>query len=131
MRTEKVWRRRIGGITSWRLMSGARWTCRIIRSWSHNSSKTFESIRNNLNAGTSGAVRVEAERHRTASYHVWTAALTAEKERFLHCIITSHEKWIHYDNPKRRRSFTTQLCINIGGKVEYPWFEASALHLEG
>ena len=43
---------------------------------------------------------------------------------FLHCIVTSDEKWIHYNNPKHRWS-----CINIVSKAEYPWFKASALHL--
>ena len=41
-----------------------------------------------------------------ASCHVWTAASTSEKERlFLHCIVTGDEKWLHYDNLKRRRSW--------------------------
>ena len=25
------------------------------------------------------------------------------KKGFLHCILTGDEKWIHYDNPKRRK----------------------------
>ncbi|KAG5324841.1 MOS1T transposase, partial [Pseudoatta argentina] len=35
-----------------------------------------------------------------------TTASTAEKKRFsfLHRIVTGDEKWIHYDNPKRRKS---------------------------
>ena len=40
LRTEKVWRWRIRGI------SRASWTCRIIRNWSHSSFETFEIIRN-------------------------------------------------------------------------------------
>ncbi|KAG5327852.1 NUDC protein, partial [Pseudoatta argentina] len=36
-----------------------------------------------------------------------TTASTAEKKRFLasHRIVTGDEKWIHYDNPKRRKSW--------------------------
>ncbi|KAG5326223.1 MOS1T transposase, partial [Pseudoatta argentina] len=36
-----------------------------------------------------------------------TAASTAEKKRFFasHRIVTGDEKWIHYDNPKRRKSW--------------------------
>ncbi|KAG5308538.1 FA32A protein, partial [Pseudoatta argentina] len=36
-----------------------------------------------------------------------TTASTAEKKRFsfLHRIVTGDEKWIHYDNPKRRQSW--------------------------
>ena len=86
-RTVNVWKRKIRGITSWRLMLGASWTRRIIRSWSHNSFETFESIRNDLEARILGAVQVEAERWRMTSGHVWTAVSTAEKERFL-CIVS-------------------------------------------
>ena len=43
--TKKVWRRRIANITSWRLMSGASSTWRIMRSWSQYSFETFENIR--------------------------------------------------------------------------------------
>ena len=92
--------------TSWRLVSDVSWTCRIIRSWSNNSFETFESIRNASKARILGAIQVEAESHWTASCHVWTAALTAEKKSsFLHRIVTGDEKWIHYDSPKRRRSW--------------------------
>ncbi|KAG5310818.1 MOS1T transposase, partial [Pseudoatta argentina] len=36
-----------------------------------------------------------------------TTASTAEKTRFFasHRIVTGDEKWIHYDNPKRRKSW--------------------------
>ncbi|KAG5318101.1 MOS1T transposase, partial [Pseudoatta argentina] len=36
-----------------------------------------------------------------------TTASTAEKKRFFasHRIVTGDEKWIHYDNPKRRKSW--------------------------
>ncbi|KAG5313058.1 MOS1T transposase, partial [Pseudoatta argentina] len=36
-----------------------------------------------------------------------TTASTAEKKRFFasHRIVTGEEKWIHYDNPKRRKSW--------------------------
>ena len=28
-----------------------------------------------------------------------------EKKSFLHRIVTGDEKWIHYDNPKRKKSY--------------------------
>ena len=64
-------------------MSGANWTCRIIKSWSHNSFETFESIRNDSKARTLGAVWVEAERHWTVSCHVW--------------MLYTYIYWIHTD----------------------------------
>ena len=51
--SEKVLKRRIGGITSWRLISDASWTCRINKSLSHHSFETFENIRNDSKAGAS------------------------------------------------------------------------------
>ena len=81
------------------------WLSRIIRNWSHNSFETYKRIRNNSKARTSGTVRVEAERRRTASCHMWTAASTAGKVSFfLYRIMTDDEKKIHYDNSMRRRS---------------------------
>ena len=71
--------------------------------WSHNSFKTSESIRNNLKARRLCVVRAESERRRTASCHVWTAASMAKEEFFLHRMVTGDEKWMHYDNFKRRR----------------------------
>ena len=58
---KKVWRQRIGGITSWILLSGINWTCQIIMSWSHNSFEMFESIWNGSKARTLGAVWVEVK----------------------------------------------------------------------
>ena len=71
--------KKIGGIIACKLMSGASWTWRIIRSWSQNSSGTFESIRSDWKARARDAVQVEAKRRRMASWHVWTAASMAEK----------------------------------------------------
>ncbi|KAG5308966.1 MOS1T transposase, partial [Pseudoatta argentina] len=44
-----------------------------------------------------------------------TTASTAEKERFFasHRIVTGDEKWIPYDNPKRRKSWGKPTKINI------------------
>ena len=84
---QKFWRQRIGGITSWSLMSGACWTCRIIRNQSHNSFKTFKIIRNNSKARTLSAIQVEVKRHQMVSCHMWTAASTTEKKSFF-CIIS-------------------------------------------
>ena len=73
-------------------MSGASWICRMIWSWSQNSFKTFENIRKDSKARTFGAVRVEAERRRTMSCHVWTAALTTEKNVFLYIVSSTAMK---------------------------------------
>ena len=37
--------------------------------------------------------------------HVRNAAVTPQKKSFLHRIVTAYEKWIHYDNPKRKKSY--------------------------
>ena len=58
-----------------------------ITSWLVNCFKTFESVRNDPQARTLGADWVEAKKRRTAFYHVWTTASTAEKKRFF-CIVT-------------------------------------------
>ncbi|KAG5321439.1 MOS1T transposase, partial [Pseudoatta argentina] len=43
-----------------------------------------------------------------------TCELLLQRQRrkdFLHRIVTGDEKWIHYDNPKRRKSHPHRLCI--------------------
>ena len=52
-----------------------------------------------------------------------------KKKSFLHRIVTGDEKWIHYDNPKRKKSYVKPSQIN--GKAEYPWREGNALYLVG
>ena len=46
-----------------------------------------------------------------------------KRKSFLHCIVTDDEKWIYFDNPKRKKSWvdpgqpsTSQLVHNIRGK---------------
>ena len=62
------------------------WTHRIIRSWSHSSFETFKSTRNDSKARKWSAVRVKAKRCRTAYFHAWTAASTAEMGRRFACV---------------------------------------------
>ena len=64
---------RIGGITCWRLVPNARRIGRIIRS---DSTSNFETPQ----------------------------LLQRQKwKKFLNYIVTADEKWVHYDNPKRRK----------------------------
>jgi len=41
---------------------------------------------------------------------------------------TGDEKWIRYDNLKRKKS-SCRRTINIDGKAEYSWRQAHALYL--
>ncbi|GBP63373.1 3-ketoacyl-CoA thiolase, mitochondrial [Eumeta japonica] len=44
--------------------------------------------------------------------------------------MTGDEKWINYNNPKRRKMWgIARPCINIVCKTKYPWLEASSLYL--
>ena len=112
-------------------MSGASWTCRIIRSWSHNSFEMFKSIRNDSKARTLGAVWVEAD---IEWYFVTGEKLLQlqKKERFV-CIVI----WLVMKSRYTMKTLSvedrevSQPCINIDGKAKYPWFKASALHLVG
>ncbi|GBO09233.1 Mariner Mos1 transposase [Araneus ventricosus] len=55
-----------------------------------------------------------------------------KRKGYLPRIVTGDEKWIHYDNPKRRESWgLVQPRINIVGKAKCPWFQASVQHLVG
>ena len=50
-----------------------------------------------------------------------------KKKSFLHRIVTGDEKWIHYDNPKRKKSCEIRSTSQSNGKAEYPWREGNAL----
>ena len=55
-----------------------------------------------------------------------------KKKSFLHRIVTADEKWIHYNNPKRKKSYVKPgPTSQIKGKAEYPWREGNALNLVG
>jgi len=54
------------------------------------------------------------------------------KKDFLYKIITSDEKWIPYDNPKRRKSWVDPgQPSTIDTKTQYPRQESFALYLVG
>ena len=61
---------------------------------------------NDPEARTLSAVWIEAERLRTAFCHVWSIVSTAEKKTLFTPYRDCDEKWIHYDNPKRRKSWS-------------------------
>ena len=55
-----------------------------------------------------------------------------KKKSFLHRIVTGDERWIHYDNPKRKKIICeTRPTSQINGKAEYPWREGNDLYLVG
>ena len=114
---KKIWRQRIGDITSWRLTSGASWTCRIFWSWLHNNFKMFESIRNDSKTRTL--------KLRDVKWHLVTCEQLLQQLKrkvFLHYIVTGDEKWIHYSNLKHRRSW---------GKLSYASTSAAKPNIHG
>ena len=66
----------------------------------------------------------------------WTAFACAqllERQRrkgFLHRIVNGDEKWIHYDNPKRRKSWGVP-GFHVDGQTEYSRLQGHALYLVG
>ena len=54
-----------------------------------------------------------------------------KRKGFLHRIVIGDEKWIHYDNPKKRKSWTTWPCFNIDSQVEYSWKKTHVVYLVG
>jgi len=70
----------------------------------------------------------ENRRHDTAL----TLLSKFRKKDFLHKIIPGDEKWILYDNPKRRKSWIDpSQPIDIDAKAQYPRREGFAPYLVG
>ena len=122
---------RIGGITCWRLVPNAR---RIGKIAGSNSTSHFEMPRshgNDSEAKKLGSVRVEPKDVERCFFACEQLLERQKRKGFLHRIVTDDEKWVHYDNPKRKnhgefpdmpprrrpeRIFTVRrLCSAFGG----------------
>ena len=123
---QKVWRWRIGDITSWILMSGASWTCGIIRSWSHNGLKCLKAL--GMIQKQRYWVLYELKPRDIESHLVTYKQLLQpkswsqetlnrilslinscfnQKRRFFASYHDWQWKWLHYDNLKHRRSWVS------------------------
>jgi len=51
------------------------------------------------------------------------------RKSFLHRIVTGDEKWIFFENPKRKKSWVDKCTIHIDRKTELLWQEDDALYL--
>jgi len=51
------------------------------------------------------------------------------RKGFLHRIVTEDKKWVHYNNPKRRKSWGLPGYVSIDGQTEYSQFKDHALYL--
>ena len=57
-----------------------------------------------------------------------------QKKGFLHRIVTRDEKWIFYDNHKKKKYYAKSIVaidLNINTTAEHLWFEDHALYLVG
>ena len=76
--------------------------------WLNKPFQNASSHGNDSEARKLGFVRVEAERCWTAFLCLWTLFQRQNRKGFLHCIVTGDEKWVHYNNSKRRKSYTVK-----------------------
>ena len=86
----------------------------------------FEIIGNDSKARELGSIWTEAEKHWTPIFHMWNAACINERV-FLHHIVTD-EKWIHYDNPKKRKSWRSPGHVSTS-TTEYSWKKTHVVYL--
>ena len=94
--------------------------------------KTPQSRENDSEARKLGAVRIEAER---CERRLFACEQLLEKQRrkgFLHRIVTGDEKWVHYDNPKRRKSwFPAMFLRRRPNQIFMVMLQGHALYLVG
>jgi len=54
----------------------------------------------------------------------------SKRKGFLHRIVTGDEKWIHYDNPKKRKSWGPPGHASTA-TAEYSWKKIHVVYLVG
>ena len=55
-----------------------------------------------------------------------------KRKGFLDRTVTGDEKWVHYDNPKRRKLWgSSRPCFHVDGQTEYSRLQGHALYLVG
>jgi len=128
---KKIRRQRIRGIIRRRSESNPRGACRIIGG---NSTSRFCTIESHGNE-TRKLGALWTERRWKAIFHLRTADSKTQRKGFLHRIMTEDEKWIFYDNSKKKN--TTLSPINHCHRpqhqhmAELSWFEDHVLYLMG
>ena len=123
--TEQILSCRIASIAGRRLNSNSKTIGKSIGTWPGNYFQTLTCHWKDPERRTMGAVRIKRKRH-------WKAKTTCKIlfdrfkiESFSHRIVTGYEKWIYFDNPKRKKSWadpgqpwTSQPVRNIHGKKD-------------
>ncbi|KAG5320272.1 MOS1T transposase, partial [Pseudoatta argentina] len=83
-------------------------TSKVVRSKRQDPKKILQVDESTVSKRLKGLGMIQKQGH-WVPYELKprTTASTAEKKRFFasHRIVTGDEKWIHYDNPKRRKSW--------------------------
>ena len=118
---KKIRRQRIRGITWKRSESNARGACRIIRGNSINRFCTIESHGNDSKTRKLDASWIETERRWKAIFHLRTADSKTTEKRFLHRIVSGDEKWIFYDNPKKKKYYAKPGQSLLSTLTSTPW----------
>ena len=55
-----------------------------------------------------------------------------KRKGFLHRIVAGDEKWIHHDNPEKKKILgTSRPCYNINSQAEHLWKKAHVVYLVG
>ena len=88
-----------------RFVPNARRTCTYIRSVSTSNFTSFKIIGNYSKTRKLGSIWTDAEKRWTLIFHVWNSVCQAWTKGF--SALYSHWWWklIHYDNPKRKKSW--------------------------
>jgi len=102
---KKIRRQRIRDITRRRSESNARGACRIIGSNSTSRFCVIESHGNDSKTRKLGALWTETESRWKAIFHLRTADSKTTEKRFFASDCDWKEKWIFYDNPKKKKYY--------------------------
>ena len=100
--TENVWRRRIGGIISWIFIQAQAELAELLGVVQTPVSKSFKEFGIIRKQGHWGLCVLKLRDVERILSHVNSCFCDRKGNVLLHCIMTSDQRWIDYDNPMRR-----------------------------
>lgn len=125
--------KKFASFVGWGWRSNATTTRGSIKCATRSSFHTLKSHGQNSEGGEMGSTCIDWTTAGKPKNHLRNSLARYKRKSFLHRIVTGDEKWIYFENPKRKRSLVTnsRRTGDIDCKTKSLWTEDNALCLVG